>query len=81
MSSEPIVDVSAGLSTYSPETAPARSWRTELASRIPPSVADEIDLFENQLELRKQGKLEDKVFAELRLRRGAYGQRYDNGKR
>ena len=29
--------------------------------------------------LRCQGKLEEKVFAELRLRRGAYGQRYDNG--
>jgi sulfite reductase (ferredoxin) len=29
--------------------------------------------------LRKQGKLDEKVFAELRLRRGAYGQRYDNG--
>ncbi len=31
--------------------------------------------------LRKQGKIEDKVFAETRLRRGAYGQRYDNGQR
>lgn len=44
-------------------------------------MAEEIDLFENQMELRKQGKLDEKVFAELRLRRGAYGQRYDNGKR
>ena len=57
------------------------SWRSTLASRIPEAVAEEIDLFENQMELRKQGKLEDKVFAELRLRRGAYGQRYDNGRR
>ena len=31
--------------------------------------------------LRKQGKIEEKVFAETRLRRGAYGQRYDNGRR
>jgi sulfite reductase (ferredoxin) len=57
------------------------SWKERLASRIPSAMAEEIDLFENQMVLRKQGKLEDKVFAELRLRRGAYGQRYDNGKR
>lgn len=57
------------------------SWREVLAAKIPPAVAEEIDLFENQMELRKAGKLEEKVFAELRLRRGAYGQRYDNGKR
>src|SRR5262245_19840413 len=31
--------------------------------------------------LRKQGKLEEKIFAETRLRRGVYGQRYDNGHR
>jgi len=57
------------------------SWREALADKIPPSMAEEIDDFENQMELRKAGKLEEKVFAELRLRRGAYGQRYDNGKR
>ena len=56
-------------------------WKDVLADRIPPQMADEIDLFENQMQLRKQQKLEEKVFAELRLRRGAYGQRYDNGKR
>ncbi len=38
-------------------------------------------MFEAQMVLRKQGKLEEKVFAETRLRRGAYGQRYDNGQR
>src|SRR5215207_5307329 len=57
------------------------TWREVLASRIPPHMAEEIDTFENQMELRKQRKIEEKVFAELRLRRGAYGQRYDNGKR
>ena len=31
--------------------------------------------------LRKQGKLEERLFAETRLRRGTYGQRYDNGQR
>jgi sulfite reductase (ferredoxin) len=56
-------------------------WKDVLADRIPPSMAEEIDLFEGQMELRKQRKIEEKVFAEIRLRRGAYGQRYDNGKR
>src|SRR5262249_19529008 len=40
-----------------------------------------IDHFEAQMLLRKADKIEEKVFAELRLRRGAYGQRYDNGHR
>lgn len=44
-------------------------------------MIEEIDLYENQMHLRRQGKIEEKVFAEIRLRRGAYGQRYDNGKR
>ena len=62
-------------------SAPRRTWKEVLADRIPPSMAEEIDVYENQMELRKQEKLEEKVFAELRLRRGAYGQRYDNGQR
>ncbi|MBC8165115.1 MAG: nitrite/sulfite reductase [Bryobacteraceae bacterium] len=41
----------------------------------------ELDIFDNEIALKKQGKIEDKVFAETRLRRGAYGQRYDNGQR
>ena len=44
-------------------------------------MAAEIDEFEVQIQLRKQLKIDEKVFAELRLRRGAYGQRYDNGHR
>ena len=58
-----------------------RSWKRELAGRIDPGWAEEIDLFEGQIKLRKQGKLDEKVFAETRLRRGVYGQRYDNGTR
>jgi sulfite reductase (ferredoxin) len=60
-------------------TLESQSWKVKLAHQIPPQMADEIDTFENQMALRCQGKIEDKVFAELRLRRGAYGQRYDNG--
>jgi len=48
---------------------------------MPPDWSAEIDTFEAQMKLRKAGKIEDKVFAETRLRRGAYGQRYDNGQR
>jgi sulfite reductase (ferredoxin) len=56
-------------------------WKTVLGDRIPIDWGREIDLFENQITLRKQGKVDEKVFAETRLRRGAYGQRYDNGQR
>ncbi|MFN8109126.1 MAG: nitrite/sulfite reductase [Thermoleophilia bacterium] len=48
---------------------------------MPADLAEEIDVFEAQIELRKQGRVEERVFAETRLRRGAYGQRYDNGLR
>jgi sulfite reductase (ferredoxin) len=48
---------------------------------MPADLAEEIDVFEAQIELRKQGRVEERVFAETRLRRGAYGQRYDNGHR
>jgi sulfite reductase (ferredoxin) len=48
---------------------------------MPEQLANEIDAFEAQIELRKAGKIDEKVFAETRLRRGSYGQRYDNGHR
>ena len=56
-------------------------WKTKLADKIPPELGREIDIFEQQMELRKTGKIDEKVFAETRLRRGIYGQRYDNGQR
>ncbi|MDX2151939.1 MAG: nitrite/sulfite reductase [Bryobacteraceae bacterium] len=56
-------------------------WKEHLEGRIAPDLAAEIDVFENEIALKKQGKIDDKVFAETRLRRGAYGQRYDNGQR
>src|SRR5215207_4936895 len=59
----------------------ARNWKEALGDRIPDDHAHDIDIFEGQLELRKQNKLEEKVFAETRLRWGTYGQRYDNGQR
>jgi sulfite reductase (ferredoxin) len=57
------------------------SWKEKLAGRMPAELGREIDIFEQQMELRKQGKIDEKVFAETRLRRGIYGQRYDNGQR
>ena len=48
---------------------------------MPTELASEIEAFESQIALRSQGKIDEKVFAETRLRRGVYGQRYDNGQR
>src|SRR5947209_15120449 len=57
------------------------TWKQKLEGRMPPALEREIDIFETQIELRKKGKIEEKLFAETRLRRGVYGQRYDNGQR
>ncbi len=59
----------------------ARYWAGALKDKIPSGLAEEINVFETEIRLKKQGKIDDKVFAETRLRRGAYGQRYDNGQR
>jgi sulfite reductase (ferredoxin) len=56
-------------------------WKDQLAEQIPEPLAREIDTFETDIALRKQGKMDERLFAETRLRRGAYGQRYDNGQR
>jgi sulfite reductase (ferredoxin) len=56
-------------------------WSKQLAGEMPENLAREIDIFEAEIALRKQGKLDERLFAETRLRRGAYGQRYDNGHR
>src|SRR3989441_3086625 len=57
------------------------TWKEKLADKMQPQIAEEIDAFEMQMALRRTGKLDEKVFAETRLRRGCYGQRYDNGHR
>lgn len=56
-------------------------WKARLAAEVEPELLREIEIFHTEVELRKAGKLDEKVFAETRLRRGAYGQRYDNGQR
>jgi sulfite reductase (ferredoxin) len=57
------------------------SWAERLAGKIPEHLAREIDIFETEIALRKQNKIDERLFAETRLRRGVYGQRYDNGQR
>jgi sulfite reductase (ferredoxin) len=57
------------------------TWKEKLAGKVPAELGKEIDIYETQIELRKLGKIDEKLFAETRLRRGAYGQRYDNGQR
>ena len=58
-----------------------KSWKNYLSDQIPEALGTEIDHFETQLELRRQDKIDEIIFAETRLRRGVYGQRYDNGQR
>jgi sulfite reductase (ferredoxin) len=56
-------------------------WKEKLSGRLPEALEREVDIFESEIALRKQGKIDERVFAETRLRRGTYGQRYDNGQR
>ncbi len=56
-------------------------WRERVVDEMSAQLRDELDQFETEIHLKKQGKIDDRVFAETRLRRGAYGQRYDNGRR
>lgn len=58
-----------------------QSWKEALRDQIPEERSREVEIFAGQLELRRQNKLDEKVFAETRLRWGIYGQRYDNGQR
>ena len=57
------------------------TWKEHLKGQLPPELEEEIEVYQTQMELKRQGKLDDRVFAESRLRRGVYGQRYDNGQR
>ena len=57
------------------------SWKEKLGDKMDPEMGREVDIYETQMELRRQGRLDEKIFAETRLRRGVYGQRYDNGQR
>ena len=57
------------------------TWKAALAAEIPGHLGKEIDDYELEMELRRNDRMEERLFAESRLRRGVYGQRYDNGQR
>ena len=59
----------------------SQNWKAVLGDQIPEERGREIETFAGQVELRRQNKVDEKVFAETRLRWGIYGQRYDNGQR
>src|SRR5262245_27635175 len=59
----------------------ALTWKEALQGHLAPELEEEINIYATQIELRRQGKIDERVFAETRLRRGVYGQRYDNGQR
>ncbi len=63
------------------EVPEPHQWKDRLGSLLGGKLSREIDAFEGQIEQKREGKLSDEVFAEMRLRRGVYGQRYDNGQR
>jgi len=56
-------------------------WKERLDGKMPDDLAREVEIFDNEVALRKHGKMDERLFAETRLRRGVYGQRYDNGQR
>ena len=57
------------------------SWRETLADKISEQVRREIDNYELKLQQKRADEIQDPIFNEIRLRKGVYGQRYDNGKR
>src|SRR5213594_3338388 len=59
----------------------ALTWKEALQGQLSPELEAEINIFATQIELKRQGKIDERIFAETRLRRGVYGQRYDNGQR
>ncbi len=59
----------------------AKYWKETLSDRLLPEWRTNVDEFEADITLKKMGKVGHKIFAETRLRMGAYGQRYDNGHR
>ena len=59
----------------------AQIWKERLSEELPADWRVNVDEFESDIALKKLGKIDHKLFAETRLRMGAYGQRYDNGSR
>ena len=49
-------------------------WREQPITSPFPELMREIEIYETEIELRKQGKMDEKLFAETRLRRGAFAE-------
>ncbi len=65
-----------------PEALGVQTWRARLDDAVDEALTREIDAFEVQIERKRRGEgMSDRMFAETRLRRGVYGQRYDNAQR
>ena len=47
------------------EAMAATTWKEALIDQVDPVLAEEIDTFATQIALRKSGKMDEKVFAEL----------------
>ncbi len=48
----------------------SRQWKERLGSLLGVKLSREIDAFQLQIEQKREGKLTDEVFEEMRLRRG-----------
>ena len=46
------------------------NWKDILKDEITAELSEQIDIFETQIELKKLEKIDDKIFAETRLRKG-----------
>ena len=46
------------------------NWKNQLSAEIPADLGKEIDIFETQIELRKRGKLDEKIFRRNTLAAG-----------
>ena len=44
---------------------PNRTWKQETAARSSEPLFREIDIFETQFELRRRGKIDEKLFARV----------------
>ena len=47
-----------------------KEWKEILENKISSELKEQIDIFETQINLKRMGKVEDKLFAEARLRKG-----------
>ena len=57
------------MNTNKVEPSEPRHWKSRLGSLIGDKLSREIDAFQGQIEQKREGKLTDEVFAEMRLRR------------